>query len=576
MYRDLSQWTMIRRRVLDDGISRRQIVCETGISRGTIRKILLHKCPQPYHRRTFTHPKLGPHIDTINKLIIVDQSSMPELPESLIQIYRRLQREEGYEGSYSTLCRYVKNKSLTAPNPINEVWNDAYALITSLPRLVAIHFMKTISCEEGPPLSPSRMQTLFDEIAQHVKSRRQVPPRSDRKEADTVWINRVLCREQPSSQLADEFKAHPGFQDLIRHLYGSRLSHRTRAMIVLAHLHGISIHTTASALNISRLTVRRARQKFHEQGVAGIFVQKRRAHLKIDDDELKSAIFSTLHEPPSNYGINRTSWIMPDLCGVLAKMGKPACRQVVAAITKSAGYKWRKARVVLTSNDTDYSEKLSRIRSILSTLPADEAFFSIDEFGPFAVKAKSGRSLTAPGEQRLVQQWQKSKGCLILTAAIELSSNQITHFYSAKKNTEEMIRMMELLVVRYKDKRKLYLSWDAASWHISKKLTERIAENNQMVYVTDTGPLVETVPLPARAQFLNVIESIFSGMARAIIHNSDYQSSDDARAAIDRYFADRNHQFAKHPHRAGNKIWGKERVPAIFSSGNNCKDPRYR
>ena len=38
--------------------------------------------------------------------------------------------EEGYEGSYSTLCRYVKNKSLTAPNPINEVWNDAYALIT--------------------------------------------------------------------------------------------------------------------------------------------------------------------------------------------------------------------------------------------------------------------------------------------------------------------------------------------------------------------------------------------------------------------------------------------------------------
>ena len=184
--------------------------------------------------------------------------------------------------------------------------------------------------------------------------------------------------------------------------------------------------------------------------------------------------------------------------------------------------------------------------------------------------------MTAPGEQRLVQQWQKSKGCLILTAAIELSSNQITHFYSAKKNTEEMIRMMELLVVRYKDKRKLYLSWDAASWHISKKLTERIAENNQMVYVTDTGPLVETVPLPARAQFLNVIESIFSGMARAIIHNSDYQSSDDARAAIDRYFADRNHQFAKHPHRAGNKIWGKERVPAIFSSGNNCKDPRYR
>jgi hypothetical protein len=44
---------------------------------------------------------------------------------------------------------------------------------------------------------------------------------------------------------------------------------------------------------------------------------------------------------------------------------------------------------------------------------------------------------------------------------------------------------------------------------------------------------VDTAPLPARAQFLNVIESIFSGMARATIHNSNYQSVTEAKAAID-------------------------------------------
>jgi hypothetical protein len=82
-------------------------------------------------------------------------------------------------------------------------------------------------------------------------------------------------------------------------------------------------------------------------------------------------------------------------------------------------------------------------------------------------------------------------------------------------------------------------------------------------------------PLPARAQFLNVIESIFSGMARAIIHNSDYKSVDHAKAAIDRHFDDRNRHFLAHPRRAGNKIWGKERVPPRFSEANNCKDPRY-
>jgi hypothetical protein len=56
------------------------------------------------------------------------------------------------------------------------------------------------------------------------------------------------------------------------------------------------------------------------------------------------------------------------------------------------------------------------------------------------------------------------------------------------------------------------------------------------------------------AQFLNVIESVFSGMARAIIHNSDYKSVDEAKAAIDRYFAERNDYFRQPPTRRQKKL----------------------
>ena len=267
---------------------------------------------------------------------------------------------------------------------------------------------------------------------------------------------------------------------------------------------------------------------------------------------------------------------MADFCRVLREKGRPACPEVIRKITKAAGYKWRKARVVLTSNDPAYAEKLDRIRTILSGLRPDEAFFSIDEYGPFAVKMKPGLTLTAPGEQRIVPQWQKSRGCLLMTAALELSGNQVTHFYSAKKNTAEMIRMMEVLVDQYRDRRKLYLSWDGASWHISKRLFQRIEEHNAAVLDGGGGPIVETAPLPTGAQFLNVIESVFSGMARSIVHNSDYKTLDDAKAAFDRYFEERNAHFRQHPRRAGNKIWRKEREPAVFSEANNCKDPRYR
>ncbi len=133
--------------------------------------------------------------------------------------------------------------------------------------------------------------------------------------------------------------------------------------------------------------------------------------------------------------------------------------------------------------------------------------------------------------------------------------------------------MAETLVDEYKGARTLYLSWDAASWHMSKKLLAFVEAHNAK---SDGSPKLELVPLPASAQFLNVIESVFSGMARAIIHNSNYPSVGAASEAIDRYFEERNRHFAENPERAGNRIWGKERTPAAFDPSNNCKDPGYR
>ena len=116
---------------------------------------------------------------------------------------------------------------------------------------------------------------------------------------------------------------------------------------------------------------------------------------------------------------------------------------------------------------------------------------------------------------------------------------------------------------------------DAASWHMSKALVTFIDEHNE-VAVDNRRPLVELVPLPASAQFLNVIESVFSGMARSIIHGSNYESKDAAIQAINMYFQERNENFRANPRRVGNKIWGKERSSSEFSSSHNCKDPAYR
>jgi len=292
----------------------------------------------------------------------------------------------------------------------------------------------------------------------------------------------------------------------------------------------------------------------------------------------RDRIITLLHETPQIHGINRTSWSLKTLAQAFDKQyGESIGMSTLSEYVKAEGYAFRKARRVLTSPDPTYREKLEDITRVLSNLRDDEKFFSIDEFGPFSVKMRGGVALTPKGTTRVVPQRQRSKGRLIVTAALELSTNQITHFYSEAKNTDEMIKLLAVLAGKYSSQRCLYLSWDAASWHMSTKLAERVGEVNNAAERALAGtPVVKLMPLPSSAQFLNVIESVFSGMSKAILHNSDYQSADDCRTAIDRYLAERNEAYRRNPKRAGNMIWGKELVQPCFAPSNNCKDPNWR
>jgi transposase len=571
MYHDIAQWAMVRRKVLEEGVSRRQLAKVTGLSRKTIRKMLMHELPQPYKSRTPRYPALQKHTATLDAFASTNEFPTVKHAASISEIYRYIKIEENYSGSYGAVRDYLGFRSSKTST---KIWEHLYEAIMSLSKSDAINLLQSLSSSASPLISTTRLQRLHRNVAS-LREQDVLNSRPGRTQQDLEWITRVLQDGITPAELAGKHRDPGDSSELMARLRVRSKPVRNRAMAILAHLRGISDHTIATALGMSRLTIRRSRRIYEFGGVKGLFARTPRAGLKINDEGLKASIFALLHEPPANHGINRTTWIMADIRAVLEKQGHPACAAVIRAITKAAGYRWRKARLVLTSSDSKYAEKLARIRSILSGLGPDEAFFSIDEFGPFAVKAKPGRVLAAPGEEPQVAQWQKSKGCLILTAALELSGNQVTHFFSTKKDTREMIRMMGLLLERYRDRRKLYLSWDAASWHISKRLFERIEENNKAA-AESGAPIVDTAPLPARAQFLNVIESIFSGMARAIIHNSNYRSVADAKEAIDRYFEERNRHFREYPQRAGKKIWGAERVPPEFTEENNCKDPRYR
>lgn len=367
----------------------------------------------------------------------------------------------------------------------------------------------------------------------------------------------------------------------LRQLYNSifdeRKYIRNKSLAVIYSLCGIHSNVIANFLFLYKRTIRRKIAIFYKHGVRKYLNSRKKEIRAFDNTEIQSAVFSVLHNPPILHGINRTTWTVKLIQKVVNKQGHKVGRNTVDKIIKNAGYRFRKAREVLTSNDPEYDEKLGIITNILQKLGPNDRFLSVDEFGPFAIKKKGGRQYVKPDEYPTIPQWQKSKGSLIITASLELSTNQITHFYSFRKDSEEMIKLLEILIQKYSGCRNIYLSWDAASWHSSNSLLDKINEVNKYRYRKNRNtPIIKIAPLPARAQFLNVIESVFSGMSYSIIQNSDYNSVEEAKKAIDRYFLERNEYYRNNPKRAGGKLWGNERVYPQFKEGQNCKNPRWR
>lgn len=336
----------------------------------------------------------------------------------------------------------------------------------------------------------------------------------------------------------------------------------------------------AEKIERSANTVRDWINNYKKHGISGFEKKNHKTNpkiLQIKKDK-KLNIIKLIHESPKLHGINRTSWFLTDLAETYRKIyGINISTSTISQYLKSEGYTYQKAKEVLTSPDPQFRKKMDEITDILKNLGTREKFFSIDEFGPFAVKIKEGRSLVQKGEIKTFPQIQKSKGFTICTAALELSSNQITHFYSTKKNTIEMIKLIKLLLSQYNTEEKLYLSWDAASWHSSKELNIFLDSINHEAYRKEyQTPIIALAPLPASAQFLNVIESVFSGLAKSVIHNSNYENLEECKEAISQYFSSRNEYFLLNPRKAGKKIWGKEIVPSVFKDSQNCKDPRFR
>lgn len=305
-------------------------------------------------------------------------------------------------------------------------------------------------------------------------------------------------------------------------------------------------------------TIYRWLRLFAKQGINFIEVKLRHPERERHIEQRRVRIIDILHTPPAAYNINRTSWNYASIAEVYAALYSVHISvKTVERAVKASGCTWRRARRVQTSPDPLYREKITKVFETLRALKEDEAFFFIDEAGPYQVKKYGGVALCPPGTVRTLPERQRSKGKVLLVAALEALSNQVTWRFIENKGSQSTIDIIEDIRLKYSKRSKLYVTWDSLVTHRSLTIDDWIKRINREAG-HGIGPQIEVVPLPSHAQFLNVIESVFSGMKRAIIANSDYGSKKEMEGAISRHYEERNLYFQETPKRAGHKIWDRE------------------
>jgi len=276
-------------------------------------------------------------------------------------------------------------------------------------------------------------------------------------------------------------------------------------------------------------------------------------------EELKAVrkvrVIDIIHNQPCAFGINRTSWTYDTIVQAYGSIySDHLSRDMVQRLVKATGCTWRKARVLWTSPDLLYREKLAKVVDTVRGLKEGEAFFFVDEAGPYRVMKRGGRSLVSRGTIPMVPYRQTSRGKVQFAAALEAMTNQVVWVFGRSKQASIIVDLIKKLTAQYAGFTKLYLTWDAISTHGSKAVKAWVKHHNTKA----VAPFIEIVPLPTSAQFLNIIEGVLSGAKRAVIDNSNYNSAAEMEAAVAAHFQARNEYFLENPRRAGNKIWDQQ------------------
>ena len=322
-----------------------------------------------------------------------------------------------------------------------------------------------------------------------------------------------------------------------------------RASIILDYLDGYSDDRIAARNGVNKNTVKKCLSKLREFGMETALNDLPRPGKprKITDDD-KSWVLNLACTKPSEHGYPDELWsytLMTDHIRKSRSSLKNMSRSTVFEILNEAEIRPHKVRYYVEKRDPDFEEKMATVLHVYREVDMinndviipelkDTITISFDEKpGMQAISMTSEELPPVPGKHPSVTRDYEYKrlGTLSLLAGIDLHNGIVTETVSRTHNSNDFIAFLKKLDSSYPGGKKIRLILDNLRVHTSTKTRE---------YLLTVPNRFEFVFTPKHGSWLNIVEMLFSKLARTMLREIRAKTVDELKNRIEQYFQEIN------------------------------------
>ena len=310
-------------------------------------------------------------------------------------------------------------------------------------------------------------------------------------------------------------------------LAGSRTESRPmveRAQIILGCLAGKRVKEVARACHTRPNTVIKWRQRFAQQGLAGLRDAPRPGAKRVYGEDFRQRVLALLEQPPPP---GQACWDGPAVAATLQ-----GSVHAVWRVLRQQGICLQRQRSWCVSTDKEFAAKAADIVGLYLDPPEKAIVLSVDEKPSIqALERKTGYVETDNGKiVRAYKSTYKRHGTLNLFAALKVATGEVQTAFTPRKRREEFLQFMDQIVEETLPEQELHAILDNYCTH--KKCDAWLAQH----------PNVHFHFTPTSASWLNQVEIWFGILSRKALRGLSAKSTTELRQAIEAFIA----AYSKH------------------------------